>query len=274
MRRSASGNCLCCAHRVGQPRHPDDPGVGRDDQDRRREDRDVVPEAALDRRREADVLDEAGDRVVREPAGQIRRRVTDLQILVRAVERLRVAHLRRRRAVHRQRRQRDRRQERVDREHGDDHVHDRARDVPGRVDRLLGHVRDRLDAGVGHHRDRDRDDEVAPCRRRPRGGRCDWSVSGEKTTNRPITTSSAWVARSASARKMLSPAASFTPTMLSAARSTHDEGAADDVHRMRAKRVAAGEDRQVVRHEDRRDRDRHRVVQHLRPTGEERDAPR
>ncbi len=48
----------------------------------------------------------------------------------------------------------------------------------------------------------------------------DWSVSGEKTTKRPITTSSAWVARSASARKMLRPAASFTPTMLSPARST------------------------------------------------------
>ena len=43
------------------------------------------------------------------------------------------------------------------------------------------------------------------------------SVSGEKTRNRPATTSSSWVAKSTTASRMLTPVDSLAPKMLIAA---------------------------------------------------------
>ncbi len=68
-------------HRVRQPGHADDARVRRDDQDRRRQDRDVVGHALLDRVRDRQVLDEAGDGVARELAGQVGRRLAELHRL-------------------------------------------------------------------------------------------------------------------------------------------------------------------------------------------------
>ena len=64
----------------------------------------------------------------------------------------------------RHRRERDDRDQQVEAEHGDHGEADAARDRPRRVAGLLGHVRDRLDPGVGDHPDRDAEREVAPGR--------------------------------------------------------------------------------------------------------------
>ena len=138
-----------------------------------------------------------------------------------------------------------------------------------RVARLLGEVRDGLDPGVGDHRDRDRERELAQVGATPQ-----WTFErqrscGLKTSTKPSSTSSSCVAKSTTARTMFSRAASWIPTMLSATRTTTTRDAADDVPRVRPQRLP--EDREVVRDEERRDRDRDDVVQHLRPAGAERD---
>ena len=71
------------------------------------------------------------------------------------------------------------------------------------------------------------------------------------------------------ARPTLSAAASLIPTMLIPTSSHGDDDPDDDVPRVRLQRLP--EDREVVRNEDRRDRDRDHVVQHLRPRRPERD---
>ena len=86
---------------------------------------------------------------------------------------------------------------------------------------------------------------------------------------KPSSTSRSCVPKSTSARTMFSFADSWMPTMLSATRTTITVGAADDVPRVLLQRLP--EDREVVRHEERRDGDRDDVVEHLRPRRPERD---
>ena len=92
---------------------------------------------------------------------------------------------------------------------------------------------------------------------------------GLKTRTRPIPTRTTWVARSAIARIRFSFADSSVPRMLSAARATISDRAADDV--AGAVPEPGPEDGQVVGHEEGRDRDRDRVVEHLAPGGDEAD---
>ena len=101
--------------------------------------------------------------------------------------------------------------------------------------------------------------------------RCTWLTSSEgfSTSTKPRPTSRIWVHRSATARTRLSLADSPRPRMFSAASS-------DDVISPPMMSpglwLSAGEERaQVVRHEERRDRDREDVVEAQRPAGEERD---
>ena len=146
----AVGQLAMQAHRVHQPRHADDPGVGGDDEDRRGQQADVDLAGVLERA-EPQRLDHAEDRVAGEPALVL----WDPQLGdVLAVGLL----------GDRQGRQGHRRQGGVDREYGDHHPVDGARDRLLRVARLLGHVRDRLDPGVRDHPDGDRDQEVMPRR--------------------------------------------------------------------------------------------------------------
>ena len=144
------------------------PGVGGDEQDRRRQQADVDLGRLL-QEAEVDVLDHA------------EHRVAGVAALAPRAGRA-ASGTCRPRPVHRQRRQRDGGQQRVDREHRD---HARALIAAGIVLRLvlglLGHVRDRLDPGVGDHADRDREEEVLPRRRDARGGRCR-SASGARST--------------------------------------------------------------------------------------------
>ena len=85
----------------------------------------------------------------------------------------------------------------------------------------------------------------------------------------PIPTRTTWVARSATARIRFSFADSSVPRMLISAEGDDQHRAADDV----AGAVAepGPEDGQVVGHEEGRDRDRDRVVEHLPPGGDEAD---
>ena len=99
------------------------------------------------------------------------------------------------------------------------------------------------------------------------------STCGFRIRATPTTTSSAWVARSAIARKMLSRADSWMPRMFSSA-STMQRPAATTTWpgQAVAHEAAAREHREVRRHGVGRDRDRDGVVEHLRPGREERDG--
>ena len=94
-------------------------------------------------------------------------------------------------------------------------------------------------------------------------------TSGEKISTKPRITSSAWVAKSMTARSTLRRAASFTPTMLIADQQDDDQRAHDHVPRVLLERIP--EDREVVGDEERRDGDRDDVVEHLGPAGPEAD---
>ena len=102
-----------------------------------------------------------------------------------------------------------------------------------------------------------------------RGGRCRSGSCGLKIRKKPSATSSSCVAKSTTASRMFSFAASWIPTMFSPTSSQVRHDPDDDVPGVRPQRLP--EDREVVRHEDHRDRDGDHVVQHLRPGGPERD---
>ena len=92
-------------------------------------------------------------------------------------------------------------------------------------------------------------------------------IDGEKIRTTPRMTSIAWVAKSMTARTMFRRAASLTPTMFTATRSTTTAEPDDHVPRVLLERLP--EDREVVRDEERRDGDRDDVVEHLGPGGPE-----
>ena len=138
-------------HRVRDAGGADHARVRGDEQDRGGEDADVDLERVQREPVQAEVLDQAEHRVVREPALLGRQSEARLVLAVHQ--------------PHRERGERDHRQREVDREDGDRDEPDRARDVARRVAGLLREVGDGLDPGVGDHRHRNRHEEGAPRRR-------------------------------------------------------------------------------------------------------------
>ena len=162
-----------------------------------------------------------------------------------------------------QRRERDQRQREVDGEHGARNPRDRPRNVARRIAGLLREVGDRLDAGVRDHRNRDREQELAP-------RRCDSPVEvrreddvrmenerepdqHEQELRREVHDGQ----KDVQARRFLD------PDDVEQDEHGDDDCSADDVPRVLPER--APEDREVVGHEERRDGDRDDVIQHLRP---------
>ncbi len=241
-------------HRVHQARHADDPGVGRDEQDRRGQQADVDLARVL-QRPQVQRLDHAEDRV----PGEAALLLGDAELRhVLAVGLL----------GDRQGGQRDRGQGRVDREHGDHHAVDRARDRPLLVARLLGHVRDRLDPGVGDHPDRDRDQEVVPGRGNAERHVVDQRL-GREHQDRADQHEQHLGHEVRDGERDVEPGGLLDPDDVDHAQHGDHADAEDDVAG-RAAQVVPEEPADVVRHEERRDGDRDRVVEHLAPGGEER----
>ncbi len=94
------------------------------------------------------------------------------------------------------------------------------------------------------------------------------SVSGDSTRTPPTMTSSSWVMKSVTASPMFTAADSWAPRTLTVHRTTTTTMPNDDVGGRGAQRLPE-QAADVVRDEERRDGDRHRVVQHLGPGGEE-----
>ena len=241
-------------HRVGDPRRTDHARVRRDEEDRRGEDADVDLECTQHAALQAQVLDDAQDRVVRVAALLRRQRQQRRQL---AVDQL-----------HRQGGERDQRQREVDRE---DRVRDEpvgARDVPNRVTHLLGEVRDGLHSRVRQHRHRHRDRQVRPRRRH-----APVDVVGEDL--RAEDEHEAERDEQDLRRKVDHGERDREPRRLLDADDVQDDQqrdhdhSADDVPRVLAQRLP--EDRQVVGNEERRGRDRDDVDEHLRPGGTEGD---
>ena len=171
-------------------------------------------------------------------------------------------------SVHRQRGERDQRQRRVDGEHGHDHRPDRAGDRPRLVAGLLGHVGDRLDPRVGDHPNRDRDQEVLPRRRDPEVDVVDQHVRREDEHD---TDDHQQQLRCEVGDRQhdVQPGRLFHADHVDQRERRHDADAEEDVARSVLQRRPE-QTAQVVRHEERRYCDRDRVVEHLRPCGEER----
>ena len=110
----ALGQLAVLAHRVGEPGDADQAGVGRDQQDHRGEDADVEAQRVGQAGAEAEVLDDAEDRVVGELGAELGR------VLAGGV------------LGDRHRRERDDRDQQVEAEHRDDGEADAARDRPRR----------------------------------------------------------------------------------------------------------------------------------------------
>ena len=168
----------------------------------------------------------------------------------------------------RKRRQRDPRQGEVDREHGDGHPRDRARDVLRRVACLLCEIRDGLDPRVRDHRDRNREREVRPGRRDAEVDVRAEAVRAEDQRE-PDSDQKQLRGEVDQREEDVESRSLLDPDDVDRDEDDDHDGAADDVPRIRPERRP--EDRQVVRDEERRDGDRDDVVQHLRPRGEEAD---
>jgi hypothetical protein len=241
-------------HRVRDPRGADDAGVRRDEQDRRREHADVHLQHVEREAREAEPLDDPEHGVVLVAALLGRQREERGLLAVDLLDR--------------QRRERDGRECEEDREHRDRRHQVGARDVADRVARLLGEIRGGLDPGVRDHPDRDREEEVSPGGRRAPLDVLDEDLGAEheheadqdeEELRREVDDRERHVQRRGLA----------DPDDVQPDEHEDDGGAGDDVPRVRSKGLP--EDREVVRHEERRDRDRDHVVQHLGPGSPEAD---
>ncbi len=194
------------------------------------------------------VLDHAEDRVVRVAAGFL-----GLGQLGLSVD-------------HRHGRERHGGQEHVDHGHRAHHERDPARDRLLVVARLLGHVGDRLDPGVGHHRHGDGDEEVADRGHGPEVHLAHQLIGiehehdahdHEQHLGAEVRHREAHV----DPRRLLDAHHVQDPEQ------DHHHDAAHDVGGRFAERRP--EDPQVVGHEEGRDRDRDDVGEHLAPRGEE-----
>ena len=168
----------------------------------------------------------------------------------------------------RHRRERDDRDQQVEAEHGGDGEADAAGDRAGRVLGLLGHVGDRLDPGVGDHPDRDPEREVAP-------GRGDAEVDVVDQDLRAEDQDQADPDQHDLGGEVGDGEDQVQFRRLLGAADV-DQGEGDDQRRAADDVAGAAaqpgpEDGQVVGHEEGRDRDRDRVVEHLPPGGDEAD---
>ena len=248
------GDLAVARHRVRDARGPDHARVRGDEQDRGGEDADVDLEHAEHATREPEVLHEPEDRIVGVPALLRRQREQRRQLAV--------DHL------HRQRRQRHERQRQVDREDG-------ARDelvgvgnAPRRLARLLGQVGDGLHPRVGEHRDRHREREVRPGRRDAPVDVVDEDRGAEDEEH--AEQHEEHLRREVEHREHDRELRRLLDADDVERDEDHDhDGAADDVPRIRLQRLP--EDREVVRHEERRRRHRDDVDEHLGPRGAEAD---
>ena len=247
----ALGQLPVLAHRVGQPRDADQRRVGGDQQDHRRQHADVVAEDFGRHVREAEVLDDAEDRVVGE-GGAERGAVVAGGVLGRPAS----PRGRRSGSAGRGRARRRRRGRRCAGSCG-------PRPSPPRPCWRSSRSRCRRSS-----RPRSRARSRSRSGRR-RGGCCRPATCGLKTRTRPIPTRTTWVARSAMARTRFSFADSSVPRTLSSARPTIST--APPTMSPGPSPEPGPEDGQVVGHEEGRDRDRDRVVEHLPPGGDEAD---
>ncbi len=241
-------------HRVRDPRGADHAGVRRDEEDRGGEDADVDLRRRERRPVQPQVLDDPEHRVVLEPLRRVlaeQRHVVAGRILEDG-----------------QGRERDERQREVDGEDGDRDEPDRAGDRPPRLTRLLGQVRDGLDAGVGDHRDGDGEREVRP-------GRGDAKVDVRSEDVHVEDQHEAGDDEQELGREVdhreedVQGGRLLDPDDVDPDQDDDDDDAADHVPRIRLQRRP--EDREVVRDEERRDGDGDDVVEHLRPGRHERD---
>ena len=241
-------------HRVRDPGGADHAGVRRDEEDRRGEDADVDLERVEQRAFDAEVLDDAEDRIVG-VAALLRRQRQQRRQLAADLD-------------HRQRRERDQRQREVDREHRHRDELVRVGDVLDRIAHLLGKVGDGLHPPCTRASPPDRDREVPPGRgdapvdvvdqdlraEDEHEAECDEQHLGREVDHRE---------RDREPRRLLD-----ADDVEDDERDDHDD-AADDVPRVLAQRLP--EDREVVRDEERRGGDGDDVDEHLRPGGAEGD---
>jgi hypothetical protein len=248
------GELPIARHRIGDPGGADHAGVRGDEQDRGSEDADVDLERIQRQAVQVEVLHEPEDGIVRVAA--LFRRQPELG-LVLAVD-----------LRHGERGKRDQREREIDGEDGDRDEPDRARNVPRRVASLLREVRDGLDAGVGDHRHRNREEEGAPRRgdspvhvvdEDARAEDEDEAEDDEQELRREVD----------DGEKDVQAGGLLDPDDVQPDEQQDHERAADDVPWVLAQRLP--EDREVVRDEERRDGDRDHVVEELRPGGAEAD---
>ena len=242
-------------HRIGDAGGADHAGVRRDEENGGREDADVDLEPVLDAAGEPEVLDDAEDRVVREPALLGRKPEERHPVAVALL-------------VDREGRERDQRQREVD---GEDRGCDQlvgVGNVARRITHLFREIGDRLHPRIGQHGYRDRDGEVVPGRgdapvhvalQDLRAENEDEADNDEQRLGGEVDDRQEDV----HSRRLLDAD--------DVDRDEHDDDdrAPDDVPGVLAER--SPEDREVVGHEEGRDRDRGDVDEHLRPGGPEAD---
>jgi hypothetical protein len=136
--------------------------------------------------------------------------------------------------------------------------------------RLLGHVRDGLDARVGEHRQRQGEDQFFPGRHAAEVHLVDQQgrVQDEHAADSDEQDLRAQVE---DRKDEVEPCRLAQAADVQRGQQHHDDQPTDDVAGIVVERVQARERAQVVRHEERRDGDREDVVEAERPTGKERD---
>ena len=241
------GELAVLAHREREPREADQGGIGRDQEDHRREDPDVDLEDLGRHGTEPEVRHDSQHRVVGELRAEVRR--------VLAV------HL-----PHGHRGKRDHRQQRVEADDRQDDQLDGARNRHRGLLGLLGHVRDRLDPRVGDHPDGDPEREVAPGRRDAEVDLAHQQVGVEHEDDPDPDEDD--LRREVGDREH-----EIEPRRLLGAldverREQRDESDPED-HVGGALPERLPEHREVVGHEEGRDRDRDDVGEHLAPGREE-----
>ena len=147
---------------------------------------------------------------------------------------------------------------------------DRRRDRLRLVLGLLGHVRDRLDAGVGDHADRDREQEVAPRRRDAEHDVVDERF-GREHEEEPREHEQHLGQEVDDGERDVQPGRLLGAEDVDGAQQDDDADAEEDVAGALLEELDRLEQAaEVVRDEERRDRDGDDVVEHLRPRREER----
>ncbi len=169
-------------------------------------------------------------------------------------------------SVDRHRRERDDRQQRVEADHREHDEPDPARDRLRGVARLLGHVRDRLDPGVGDHPDRDAEQEVPPGRRRPELDLVDEQL-GVEHEHDPDQHQQDLREEVRDREHEVQPRRLLGALDVERRQQADQDDRADHVRGTLTQWLP--EDREVVRHEEGRDRNRDDVGEHLAPSRDE-----